>query len=187
MPAPCTPVLDMPVSTATDVYILCVLLYVLLAGAKPYARDTRAAHEIAIAVLNDAPIKPSGLSAQSTLQPNWEQVRKRLAGDLDNILLKSLAKAPLERYVSVDAFANDIRSHLSGHPVSARPHSVRYMATKFVQRNKLAVALAAAAIFTLVGGTVAVVWQAKQTELARRGEQQRFAEVRRLVNQMVFN
>ena len=101
-----------------------------------------------------------------------ERLRRRLRGDLDNIVAKALKKEPRERYASVTAFADDLRRYLANQPVSARPDSFAYRATKFVQRNRLPVALsslAAAATLAGLAGTI-LQWRhaAEQRDFALR-------------------
>jgi tetratricopeptide (TPR) repeat protein len=103
-----------------------------------------------------------------------------LRGDLDNIVLKALRKEPNRRYGSVDQFAQDIRRHLEGLPVSARKDTPAYRASKFIQRHKLAVAAAIVFALALIGGTIAIAWEA---HLAR----QRFNDVRELAHSVLFD
>ncbi len=125
-----------PVSTATDLYSLGVLLYVMLTGQRPYGRGATSALDAARAVLEEEPTRPSSVA---TPAPGWEATRRRLQGDLDNILLKALEKPIERRYASVDALAADVRAFLGGYPVSARPASAAYVLGKFVRRNRWAV------------------------------------------------
>ena len=122
-------------------------------------------------------------------QPRGADPAKRhrlLRGDLDNIVLKSLRKEPQSRYGSVEQMAEDIRRHLGGLPVIARGDSLRYRATKFVTRHKLGVAASAIALLTIVAGIVATVREARiAAENGRRAEQ-RFNEVRKLANSLMF-
>ncbi|MEO8280949.1 MAG: serine/threonine-protein kinase, partial [Ideonella sp.] len=128
-----------PVGTATDIYSLGVLLYQLLTGVRPTGRGATTPAEAARSVLEDAPTRPSQLSADDAVDPQWLQTRRKLAGDLDNILLKALEKPAERRYASVDAMAADVRAYLSGHPVSARAPRPAYVLGKFVRRNRWAV------------------------------------------------
>jgi len=128
-----------PVTTATDLYSLGVLLYVLLTGERPYGRRAASPADAARAVLNEEPTRPSSLTRP---EPGWEQTRRRLAGDLDNILLKALEKPIERRYASVDALAADLRAYLGGFPVSARAAQPGYVFAKFVRRHRWAVAAA---------------------------------------------
>ena len=101
-----------PVTTATDICSLGVLLYQMLTGARPTGRNASTPAEAARSVLEDMPTRPSSLSAAQTLDPQWLANRRRLEGDLDNVLLKSLDKTIERRYASVDALAADVRAFL---------------------------------------------------------------------------
>ena len=96
-------------------------------------------------------------------------LRRRLAGDLDNIVLMAMRKDPQRRYASVAQFSNDIERHLQGLPVVARKDTLGYRAPKFVGRHKLGVASAAAVLLLIVGFsiTVTVLWQRAVRERQR--------------------
>jgi hypothetical protein len=175
-----------PVSTATDIYSLGVLLYLLLTGQRPYGRSATTPQEAAQAVLSEAPSRPSSLSPAGKEDPWWLANRQRLQGDLDNILLKTLQKAPAERYASVDALAADVRAFLAGQPVSAHPPSRLYLAGKFLRRHRLPAGLAALALLSLVGGLGATAWQAHQARLARDAAQAQLAAVKTITRELVF-
>jgi serine/threonine-protein kinase len=143
-----------PVSVASDVYSLGVVLYELLTQTPPYRieRDSRAALEEAI--LETDPAKPSDAAADRPL-------RRALRGDLDTIVLKALKKRPEDRYPTVNAFADDVERYRQGRPVLAQPDRALYRARRFVGRNKLAVGAAAAIVLALIVGATVAVWQAR--------------------------
>ncbi|MFY2763876.1 protein kinase domain-containing protein [Arenimonas sp. MALMAid1274] len=153
------------ITTMTDVYSLGVVLYELLTGRKPYdpARTSDAAWEEAI--LTGDPVRPSvgalKLARESGVA-HPRRVASELAGDLDNILLKALAKAPDDRYVSVEALAQDLRRHMDGEPVLARPQSLGYRAQKFLRRNALAISVGTSVTTVLVVALLFVSWQARK-------------------------
>jgi eukaryotic-like serine/threonine-protein kinase len=161
-------VLGEPLTVASDVYSLGVVLYGLLTGTRPYrlARATRGALEDAI--LHAEPERPSSVAETP--------VRALLRGDLDTVVLKALKKKPEDRYPTVHALLEDIERHLSRRPVLAQRDSRWYRARKFIARNKIAVSAAAAVALALIAGAVVATWQARLalTEKARAEEVQAF-------------
>lgn len=154
-----------PVSVASDVYSLGVVLYELLAGQRPYRFQNYSPGELESLVCRIPPPPPSSLASGDT------RLRRTLAGDLDNILLMALRKEPERRYQTVEQFADDLRRHLEGHTVIARPDTVTYRFRKFVRRNRLSVALGTALAISVAVGTAFTLregWRA----------QQRFTQVR---------
>jgi non-specific serine/threonine protein kinase/serine/threonine-protein kinase len=160
-----------PVTTATDVYALGVLLYELLVEARPYPLSSYSAIEMERVICQTEPPRPSAAAAPP--------LRKRLRGDLDNILLKALQKSPSERYRSAEQFAADIRAHLDGRPVLARPATLAYRAGKFVRRHKTGVAVAALVTVSVAGGIASTLWQGRIAE-------RRFQDVRKLARSYIF-
>src|SRR5262249_7372566 len=146
-------ILGEPVTTASDVYSLGVVLYELLTGKKPYRlkRDTRGSLEEAI--VSADPVRPSQIpqdEENARLQGTTpKRPGRAVEGDLDTIVQKALQKQPPQRYATADAFAHDIERYLRGEAVLAQPESMWYRARKFVLRNKLAVASAVAIVITL--------------------------------------
>lgn len=143
------------ITTASDVYELGVTLYELLTGNRPYSFNKQNAEEVMRIVCEQEPLSPS-----TNLQSN-EKLRRQLAGDLDNIVLKAMNKEPERRYGSVEQLAEDVRRHLEGLPVSARPDTIGYRASKFIRRHRAGVAAASVLVTTLLAGIIATSWQAR--------------------------
>ena len=157
------------VTTQSDVYALGALLYELLTGARPFDLEGLSPARIEQVVAAETPRRPSDRVADPS-------VSRALEGDLDTIVLKALAKEPWRRYASADSLADDLRRHLEKKPVRARPDTWRYRATRFVQRNRVAVAAACLLLLTLAGGLAASSWQAA---LARHERDRAEAALRR--------
>ena len=141
------------VSTATDVYALGVLLYLLLSGGQhPTQRkdeERTTPLERLRTVVEVAPPKLSDC-ARSTAKGKEARARaKELRGDLDTILAKTLKKAPAERYANAAELAEDLRHWLNHEPISARPDSAAYILAKFVRRHRLAVVAGSLGLLTL--------------------------------------
>jgi serine/threonine-protein kinase len=161
-------ILGEPVTVATDVYSLGVVLYEVLSGQRPYKlqRDSRGALEDAI--LQAEPVPPSEVA-----ESPW---RKVLRGDLDTVVLKALKKQPTERYSTAHALLDDIERFLAAWPVLAQPDSRWYRARKFVARNKLGVTAVGAILTAVLIGAGVAVWQARVAleEKARAEEVEEF-------------
>ncbi len=153
-----------PMTTATDVYALGVLLHELLAGRLPYSIDRRDPESYSHAILDQPPTRPSSAAVVDASRPEGARLARRLRGDLDRIVLRALAKQPGERYRSVEALAGDLRRHLDGRPIEARRDELGYRLWKFVRRHRLAFAGGAATFLALAVGLVATAWQARRAE-----------------------
>lgn len=151
-----------PITTASDVYSLGVLLHELLTGSSPYRFETKSAEEI-LKVICERPPVPASAAVSNDKAPID---RRLLAGDLETVILHALHKEHDRRYSSVEQFAADIRRFREGLPVIARDDTLAYRASRFVRRNRYGVAAAALIVITLVLGIVATGWQARAARRA---------------------
>jgi serine/threonine-protein kinase len=157
------------VTVATDVYALGVLLYELLSGTQPFGGG-ESSLEVQRRVLEDEPRAPSDAVRGS--EAGTGVPARDIAGDLDNIVRKALSKEPERRYASVEQLAEDVRRHLAGEPVQARPATARYRLSKFVRRHRAGVAVAAGLAVLLTGlGVYHVTRLTRERDVANRERQ----------------
>jgi tetratricopeptide (TPR) repeat protein len=140
-----------PISTASDVYALGVLLNELLTGKYPYRLTTREPHAVARAILEQEPLRPS-----LAVAPN---LARALRGDLDTIVLTAMQKEPARRYGSAEQLEADVRAHLAGMPLTAHQESTFSRGRKFVRRHRIGVATAGGVALLLVAFAVVATIQ----------------------------
>lgn len=182
------------VTTGSDVYSLGIVLYKMLTGAHPFKRGRQTNSELFKAITDDEPTAPSAISNSDDPRSKIQNP-KSLAGDLDNIILKSIRKNPERRYGSVEQFSADIWRYIDGKPVEARAATRAYRLSKFYKRNKIAVTAGVLIFAALVAGISVALWQ---TSVARanaaaaviesdnaKAEQEKAAKVSRFMMKII--
>lgn len=154
------------VTTATDVYALGVLLYLLLSGRHPTLGEAegeldrlRAVIEVEPRRLSDAVLRQGG--------PLAEKRAREARGDLDTILAKAMKKAPAERYANAADLAEDLRRYLDHEPIAARPDTPAYVIGKYVRRHRVGVAAGSTAVLALVIGIGVALQQGQEARRQR--------------------
>ncbi len=187
-------ILGKPVTTATDIYSLGVLLYEILSGHRPFSNKGKSYEEMVKNICETDPPAPSqAVTREQTntntrnelnpLSPNLD--RGSLCGDLDNIILKSIRKEPSERYGSVQQFADDISRFLQGLPVLARPQTINYLFGKYFKRHKAGVLAGILVLLSLVGGISVATWQAVVANRERQKAENRLIEIRNVAKSLM--
>jgi non-specific serine/threonine protein kinase/serine/threonine-protein kinase len=186
------------ITTASDVYSLGIVLYRVLTGHS-LREIVQAACEIEperpssvigrVEDLHDHQEGRAGVTPESVGQVrdgSPEKLRRRLAGDLDTLVLKALAKDPGQRYSSAEQLGEDIRRHLTGLPIEARKHTVAYRVRKFGLRHRSTVAAAVLVFLTLVLGIVFTTRAARVARAQQARAERNFNNVRKLANALLF-
>jgi non-specific serine/threonine protein kinase/serine/threonine-protein kinase len=182
-----------PISAASDVYALGVILYELLTGDKPFRLSDRVTEDgQVLRPVASEPAKPSTVARRRSESGSFplgspDGASRGLRGDLDNIVLMALHYQPERRYATVERLADDIRRHLEHRPVSARRPTLRYRASVFVARHTAGVVAAALVFLALATGYVATLREAHIANEQRALAQRRFDDVRRLADSLIFD
>jgi tetratricopeptide (TPR) repeat protein len=171
-----------PVTTSSDVYALGVLLYELLTGQRPREAADRPFDEL-LSDLDQPPTRPSVAAHRAADLP---YARRRLAGDIDAVVLKALSDDPAQRYASADELSADVARTLGGLPVSAREPSLTYVLAKLVTRHRVAATATLLAVVGVLAALGVAVWQWRQAQRAQASAEARFQDVRELANALIF-
>jgi eukaryotic-like serine/threonine-protein kinase len=159
-----------PITTATDVYALGVLLYLLLTGQHPAGPGPHSPADLVKAITENDASRPSDVIAPGKLGSerasekravSSDRLRRELRGDLDTIVGKALKKNPRERYGSVGAFEADLRRYLKHEPISAHPDTLSYRVSKYVRRHRVTLSLVSVALVAIIAGSAATLIQAR--------------------------
>ena len=181
------------ITVASDVYSLGVVLYELMTGERPLHFDTRSPEEILRVITEEEPAVPSAVArarsveTASMLGTTPPRLRRRLSGDLDYIILKSLEKDPGRRYPSVDQLSRDLRLYLDNLPVLGRGRTTGYLLSRLVRRHRVAFATAGLVTLALIAGLIGTAWQAHIAGVERDLAKRRFEDVRSLAHAVVFD
>jgi tetratricopeptide (TPR) repeat protein len=153
--------LDEPITAASDIYSLGVVLYELLTGRLPCGLDSLGRAEAMRAVCETVPLPPGDAAVTPA------RLHRQLRGDIDAIVLKALHKEPAQRYASVEQLAADLRRHFDELPVLARRSTLTYRTNKFCRRNRWGLAAATVALVMLLAFTAVLARQLDSTKRQR--------------------
>ncbi len=190
-----------PMTTASDIYQLGVVLYELVTGCRPYEVNSQTPSEVERIICEEQPTRPStaitdvlpeqkdtekpirNISRDRQTKP--KQLQKHLKGDLDTIILKMLRKEPERRYDSAEQLAADIQNFLEGRPVTAHPDSLTYRTQKFISRHTIGVAATAVIVLLLIGYAITITWHSQRTQAALEQAQQETAKAEQVTTFLI--
>ena len=193
-----------PVTTASDVYSLGVVLCEVLTGRRPFNARGEGYQDIVNRILTEEPARPSSFVGGTRRRENGATSPdgrgrtdgadrsagsadgRSIRGDLDNIILKALRKEPERRYQTVGELSDDLLRHLEGMPVTAVPDSTLYRFSKFVGRHRFAAAAGTLAGILIFAASGVAVWQGVAATRERAKAERRFEQVRKLAASMIF-
>jgi tetratricopeptide (TPR) repeat protein/tRNA A-37 threonylcarbamoyl transferase component Bud32 len=182
LPGPLTPnyaspeqLRGLPVTTASDVYSLGILLYELVTDVRPYDTDGLTLDRVLEIVVHTEPPRPSAIGSYRSLR-----------GDVDAIVLKAISKSAVDRYDTAGELGSDVARFLAGEPVLARGPSAGYVLRRLAARNKTLVGVSALALMAIVTTSAVALWQRQIARREQARAEQRFREVRQLANALIF-
>lgn len=183
-----------PVTTASDVYSLGVILYRLLTGRLPFDIASLSSAAMMKTLYDTEPTTPSQAITRVVREGDEEVPgamrtldRLQISGDLDAIVLKALRPAPKDRYASVEEFAADLQRYRQHRPVVAREGSLAYRGRKFLRRHALGLAASALILIALTGGLLATIHQARVASAQEQRAVEGVREMRQLAHLLLFD
>jgi non-specific serine/threonine protein kinase/serine/threonine-protein kinase len=171
-----------PITTASDVYSLGVLIYKLLTGTLPFEVPGELFGWEAAAAVGDRPPRLPSVAAAESNAPAYRRIARQLRGDLDAVVMKALSKEPEDRYGSAEHLAEELHRYQRGFPVHAHPPRPLYRTRKLVMRHKAATVAISLFAVAIVTGVVTTAWQAHVARMERARAERHLAEIRKLTN-----
>lgn len=169
-----------PVTTATDVHALGVLLYETLCAAHPYRTAERRGEALRQAILHDAPTPLSRQAGLIAMPPAWRS-------DLERIVAMALDKDPQQRFISASELGDDVRAVMAGRPIRARRATRGYVLRRFAGRHRIAIAMVATSLLLLIATTALALWQSRVATHERARAERRFEDVHRFASVVLFD